>query len=111
MSQAGPGTSAPEVRNAVAFITAEPDPHVTAEVQELERRGQPVLLIRIGGGQRTDARAGIEPLDVPVLSAPIIASIVARLLHNPRSIFRLALRLMGGAVAGPAGVRALLSFP
>ena len=99
-----------DVRNVVAIIAA--DPHFgTADVQDLERLGQPVLFIRLDRA-RAGQRGTIEPLDLPLLSAPIGAAVVSAMLRKPRRVLGFVMRLMGAFVTTPAAAtRALLTLP
>ena len=59
---------------------------------ELERQGQPVTVVVIGGPRGVDAPADADVVRLPMLSPGIAASFAMRILREPGRLLRLALR-------------------
>ncbi|HVS33092.1 MAG TPA: phosphotransferase [Thermoanaerobaculia bacterium] len=94
-----------EVRLPVAILSAGPHrPDVAARAEELERQGQPVMLVCLDGARHEHEHTRADVLHLPLLSGGILSSVAARLTRNPGRVLRMVMRLLGAPSA-------LLRFP
>lgn len=111
----------PRVRNAIAvLVTSFPridETFILREINELERHGQPVVLVPLlrdyGRIVHEEARPWIgRALYMPLLSGVIVRSNLKRLLRQPRKYLGLLGRLVGGTMFRPSVMmRTLALFP
>jgi colanic acid/amylovoran biosynthesis glycosyltransferase len=111
----------PRVRAAIAVIMARfpriDETFILREIDELERHGQPVLVVPLlrGSGKiiHEEAKPWVKrALYLPLLSAAIAASNLRALFRHPRRYLRLLGTLIGGTFMRPSTmIRTLALFP
>lgn len=111
----------PRVRNAVAIIVSRfpriDETFILREINELERQGQPVVLVPLMREAAPIVHEEAKPwvqraMYLPLLSTAILASNVAQLVRSPIRYLRLLAGLIVGTVFHPKILlRTLLLFP
>ena len=111
----------PRVRSAIAiFVTRFPridETFILREINELERLGQPVVLVPLmrdyGRVVHEEAKPWLgRALYMPLLSLVIVRSNLRRLVREPRRYLRLFGRLVAGTAFRPAVlIRTIALFP
>ena len=111
----------PRVRNAIAvLVTSFPridETFILREINELERHGQPVVLVPLlrdhGRIVHEEAKPWVgRALYMPLLSGVIVRANLKRMLRHPRRYFSLLGRLIAGTMFRPSVlVRTLALFP
>ncbi|MDP9192679.1 MAG: glycosyltransferase family 4 protein [Acidobacteriota bacterium] len=111
----------PSVRTAIGILVSRfprlEETYLLREINELERQGQPVVLIPLLLEDGKVIHEEAEPwlrraLYFPLFSAAIARANVARLLRHPLQYIRLLLRLILGTLVRPGTlIRTLALFP
>ncbi|HYI08023.1 MAG TPA: glycosyltransferase [Thermoanaerobaculia bacterium] len=111
----------PQVRGAIAVLMLRfphlADTFVLREINELERQGQPVVVVPALEGQRTVIHEEAKPwisraLFTPLLSWAILRSNLAVFLRKPAAYLRVLFTLIGGTIVRPSTLlRTLALFP
>src|SRR5688500_16554591 len=101
----------PRVRGAIAvLVTSFPridETFILREINELERHGQPVVLVPLLRNHSRVVHEEAKPwvgraLYMPLLSSVIIAANIKHLLRHPRKYLRLLGWLVAGTVFRPS---------
>lgn len=114
-------TTPPRVRAAIAVLMTRfpriDETFILREIDELERHGQPVLVVPLLRGRgkiiHEEARPWVKrALYLPLLSAAIVLSNFRALFRHPRRYLGLLARLIGGTAMRPSTMlRTLALFP
>lgn len=116
-----PQPSGPRVRTAVAVIMTRfpriDETYILREINELERQGQPVLVVPLLRDYSKVVHEEAKPwlrraLFVPLFSGPVFTANVAMFFRQPLAYLRLLLRLVLGTIVRPSTLlRTLALFP
>ncbi|MEA2462400.1 MAG: colanic acid/amylovoran biosynthesis glycosyltransferase, partial [Acidobacteriota bacterium] len=111
----------PRVRGAIAILMLRfphlADTFVLREINELERQGQPVVVVPALHGHQRVVHEEAKPwvsraLFTPLLSWAIIRANIAVLLKQPANYLKLLFRLIAGTIVRPSTLlRTLALFP
>jgi glycosyltransferase involved in cell wall biosynthesis len=112
---------APRVRTAIAvFVSRFPrldETSILREMNELERQGQPVVLVPLLRGRGKVIHEEAKPwlrraLYMPLLSLGIVGSNVHYMVRQPHRYFALLARIVGAMIANPAVMlKSVILFP
>jgi len=118
---APPAHQQPRVRGAVAIIVTRfpriHETYVVREINELERQGQPVVLVPLHRGRGRVIHEEAKPwlrraVYTPLVSLHIIRANLRRMFRRPRRYFSLLGRLIAGTAMSPSVlVRTMVLFP
>ncbi|HEX8172611.1 MAG TPA: glycosyltransferase [Thermoanaerobaculia bacterium] len=118
---APPPRTTPHVRSAIAVVVSHfprlAETYILREIDELERHGQPVVLVPLirarGKVMHEEAKPWLRrALYTPHVSLPMLLVNFVRMWRHPRRYFGTLLRLLAGTAVNPTAlVRALLLFP
>lgn len=119
-----PGTTPvppPRVRAAIAVIMTRfpriDETFILREINELERGGQPVLVVPLLKGDSKVVHEEAKPwvrraLYLPLLSPAILLSNILMLVAKPKAYLKLLMTLIGGTILRPSTLlRTLALFP
>ena len=111
----------PRIRTAIAVLMTRfpqiDETFILREIDELERQGQPVLVVPLLRGHQKVVHEEAKPwvkraLYMPLLSPAILASNVRALLRHPRRYLHLLGTLIAGTILRPSTlIRTLALFP
>ena len=78
-----------DIRTAIAFVSTGSDPAaVVSAVDELERNGQPVIVVCVQRGRHDHGKTRADVLHVPLLSPGIVSSLILGSIRNPGRTLR-----------------------
>lgn len=114
-------TSEPRIRTAIAVIVTRfpriDETYILREINELERHGQPVLVVPLLRGEGPVIHEEAKPwvkraLYTPLLSPAILHSCLLMFFRRPGAFLRLLVTLIVGTVLRPSTlIRTLALFP
>lgn len=108
----------PRVRTPVAILVKRLPPrdqtHLLREIDELEKQGQPVILVPLFTGSHSPVEEETSNwfrryLSLPLFSFPILVSILQTLVHQPVRLLRVLARLALATILRPLTM--LRTFP
>ena len=101
-----------EVRAPIAVVSAGPHAaEVTSRIDALEEEGQPVVLVCLDTRAHEHEPTRADVLHVPLLSAGIISSLLARSGREPKRVFATAARLVGGLATPRLAAATIVRLP